>query len=82
MYRWQGAYMSAVSEIDDALMPARIYEALAAIEQRLLSPIEAECEEYQAIENAQRALLTLKVERVKSMGTSKPLADGRAGGSA
>jgi hypothetical protein len=61
-YLWLPAYLSAVLETDNALMPTRIYEALAAIEQRLLSPIEAD--EYKEIENAQRGLLTLKVERV------------------
>jgi 7,8-dihydro-6-hydroxymethylpterin-pyrophosphokinase len=41
-YLWQANYMSAILETDDALTPTRIYEALAAIEQRLLSPIEAD----------------------------------------
>lgn len=68
--------MVAVLETDDALMSTRIYEALAAIEQRLLSPIEAEYEEHIAIENAQRALLTLKVERAGFKETLKPLTDG------
>jgi hypothetical protein len=78
LYLWQDTYMSAVLETDDGLMPTRIYEALAAIEQRLLSPIEAESEEHKAIENAQRALLALKVERAEFKGTSKPLRDGGA----
>jgi hypothetical protein len=73
-YLWQETYMSAVLEIDDVLMPTRIYEALAAIEQRLLSPIEEGCDEHKAIENARRALLTLKVERAGFKGTSKPSA--------
>jgi hypothetical protein len=34
--------------------PTRIYEALAAIEQRLLSPIEKDGAEYRAIEDAQK----------------------------
>ena len=63
-YLWLPAYLSAVLETDNALMPTRIYEALAAIEQRLLSPIEAGGDEYREIENAQRGLLTLKAERV------------------
>jgi hypothetical protein len=41
-------------------MPTRIYEALAAIEQRRLNPIEAGGIEERELENAQRALLTLK----------------------
>jgi hypothetical protein len=75
---WQDAYMSAVLETDGALMPTRIYDALAAIEQRLLSPIEAECEEHKAIENAQRALLMLKVERAGFKETLQPLSDAGA----
>ena len=63
VYLWQDVYMSAVLETDDALMPTRIYEALAAIEQRLLNSIEPGCAEHRAIEDAQRALLTLKIER-------------------
>lgn len=39
-YLWQPAYSSAVPERDSARMFGKIYEALAAIEQRLLSPIE------------------------------------------
>jgi hypothetical protein len=63
-YLWLPAYLSAVLETDNAQMPTRIYEALAAIEQRLLSPIEAGGDEYREMENAQRGLLTLKAERV------------------
>ncbi len=63
-YLWQAAYMAAVYETDDSLMQGRIFEALAALEQRLLSPIEAHSEEYRAIKNAQAALETLKAERL------------------
>jgi hypothetical protein len=63
-YLWQANYMSAILETDDALTPTRIYEALAAIEQRLLSPIEADGIEMKAIKDAQHGLLTLKAERV------------------
>jgi hypothetical protein len=63
-YLWLPAYLSAVLETDNALMPTRIYEALAAIEQRLLSSIEVGSDERREIENAQRGLLTLKAERV------------------
>ena len=48
-------------ETDNDLMPLRIYEALAAIEQRLLSPMDAI--ERRAIDDAQTGLLTLKAER-------------------
>jgi hypothetical protein len=72
VYLWQDAYVSAVLETDDELMPTRIYEALAAIEQRLLSPIEAGCAEHREIENAQRALLTLKSERAIERTPTSP----------
>ena len=61
-YSWQQAYLAAVLETDNDLMSLRIYEALAAIEQRLLSPTEAV--EQRVIDDAQTGLLTLKAERV------------------
>jgi hypothetical protein len=63
VYSWQATYLSAVLETDNDLMPLRIYEALAAIEQRLLNPIEAGGIEHRAIGDARRGLLTLKAER-------------------
>jgi hypothetical protein len=64
-YSWQSAYLSAVLETENALMRARIYEALAAIEQRRPSLIATDGIEERAIEDAQRGLLTLKVERTQ-----------------
>jgi hypothetical protein len=61
-YSWQQAYLAAVLETDNDLMSLRIYEALAAVEQRLLSPMEAI--EQRVIDDAQTGLLTLKAERV------------------
>ncbi len=61
-YLWQAAYMAAVYETDDSLMDGRILEARAALEQRLLSPVEGE--EYRAIVNAERALEVLRAERI------------------
>jgi hypothetical protein len=63
-YLWQRAYLSAVLETDNDLMSTRIYEALAAIEQRLLDPVELHGMEHRAIEDAQTGLLALKAERV------------------
>jgi hypothetical protein len=63
IYSWQPTYLSAVLETNNDLMPSRIYEALAAIEQRLLNPKELGCVELKAIEDAQTGLLTLKAER-------------------
>src|SRR6202161_205277 len=61
-YSWQQAYLAAVLETDTDLMPLRIYEALAAIEQRLLSPMDAF--EQKTVDDAQTGLLTLKAERI------------------
>jgi hypothetical protein len=41
MYSWQPDYIAAILETDDTKLPHRLYEAIAAIEQRLLSPVEA-----------------------------------------
>jgi hypothetical protein len=61
-YSWQQAYLAAVLETDNDLMPIRVCEALAAIEQRLLSPMEAI--EQRTIDDAQTGLVTLKAERI------------------
>jgi len=65
-YLWQSEYLSAILETDNALMPTRIYDALAAIERRLLSPMETVGVEYRAIQDAQKGLLTLKAERTEA----------------
>jgi hypothetical protein len=70
-YLWHAAYMAAVCETDDSLMDGRILEARAALEQRLLSPIEGE--EYRAIENAEKALEALRAERIRKFdGSGSP----------
>jgi hypothetical protein len=63
-YLWQAPYLAAVCETDDDEMPGRILEALAALEQRLLSPSEIDAEELKAIKDAQDGLQGLKAERV------------------
>jgi hypothetical protein len=63
-YIWQPAYLTAVAETDDAMMMGRILEARAAIEQRLLVPIEEDSVEYTELVAAQKALEVLKSERV------------------
>jgi len=68
-YTWQAAYRAAIGETDTAAMPVRIYEALAAIEQRRLSDLEPGSEEERALENAERAVLALKAERIGPSGT-------------
>jgi hypothetical protein len=68
-YSWQAAYQAAVLEIDDAALSVRIYEALAAIEQRRLSYLEIDGEEDRALEDAEQGLLALKAERLDPSGT-------------
>lgn len=68
-YLWQTAYRAAILETDNAAIPLRIYEALAAIEQRRLSDLEPGSEEERALEDAERALLALKAERMDPFGT-------------
>ena len=63
-YTWQAAYKAAILETDNFVMPLRIYEALAAIEQRRLSFLEIDGEERQALEDAERGLRALKAERL------------------
>jgi len=68
-YTWQAAYQAAILEADNAAIPLRIYEALAAIEQRRLSDLEPGSEEDCALEDAERGLLALKAERIDPSGT-------------
>jgi hypothetical protein len=73
---WLPAYMSAVLETDNARMPARIYGALAAIEQRRRSLMTTDGIEERKMEKAQTGLLTLKAERA---GDEKRTRVSRAG---
>jgi hypothetical protein len=61
-YTWHPTYHAAVCEIEDARMMGRILEARAAMEQRLLSPIEQDGREYRELVDAQNALATLTRE--------------------
>jgi hypothetical protein len=63
-YPWQAAYQAAILETEDAALSLRIYEALAAIEQRRLSDLEPDSEEDRALEAAERGLWALKAERI------------------
>ncbi len=62
-YRWQVTYQEAVLETDQAKMPALINAAQKALQDRL-AEIQVYSPEHQAIEEAKRALATLKAERV------------------
>jgi hypothetical protein len=60
VYSWQDDYIAALAELDQAKQREYVYRAMAAIEQRRLSPLEPDSEEHQAIERAERALEILK----------------------
>jgi hypothetical protein len=64
-YPWQTVYVSAVLETNPSLLANRVYEALSAIEQRLLSPIESGSQEDKAVKNAQTGLVVLRAECCK-----------------
>jgi hypothetical protein len=64
-YAWQDAYLASVCETDNGLMMTRIYEALAAIEQRRLTPVEPGSEEERALEAAEIGLRSLITERTE-----------------
>jgi hypothetical protein len=59
-------YFRAILETDDLLMTGRIYEAISALEQRRLSPVESNSDEDCALQNAEagiKALITERMER-------------------
>ena len=68
-YTWQAAYQAAILETDNASMSLRIYEALAAIEQRRLSDLDLGSEEDRALQDAERGLQALKAERIDPSST-------------
>jgi hypothetical protein len=73
-YSWQEAYEAALMEVDRTNMHRRILEAAAAIEQRLMSPIDTRGAEYKAIVTAEITLVTLRSEWF----TGQPKAKGAA----
>ena len=60
MYSWQEDYIGALVEMDPSKRRQYVYRAKAAIEQRRLSPLEPDSDEFHAIERAERALEILK----------------------
>lgn len=44
-YPWQESYFAIFTETDITLVIGRVYEAIAAIEQRRLSPVTLEAEQ-------------------------------------
>jgi hypothetical protein len=66
LYSWQAEYNAAVLETDNAVMALRVCEALAAIEQRRLSPSEIDGAEEEALQHAEAGLRTLRGKRQDS----------------
>ena len=62
MYSWQLDYIAAILETDNRKAHHKFYEAVAAIEQRLLSPIEPGSLEDQALKQAQKVLAVLRAQ--------------------
>jgi len=64
IYPWQVEYVSAVLETDGTEMRSRIYAAIAAIEQRRLSPVSRD--ENRALTEAEAGLQRLITERANN----------------
>ena len=72
MYSWQVDYIAALLEKDESRIRHHVDKAIAAIEQRLLSPIDPGSVEYQALKQAQKVLKELQTEKVKPIKAPKP----------
>jgi len=59
IYGWQSVYVRAILETDDLLITGRIYEAISALEQRRLSPVENNSDEDFALNNAEAGIKAL-----------------------
>jgi hypothetical protein len=70
MYTWQVDYIAALLEIEDSKLPRRLHDAVAAIEQRLLSPVEPGIMEGQAIKQAQKVLAVIRTEKLDPLSGS------------
>jgi hypothetical protein len=66
IYGWQSVYVRAILETDDLLINERIYEAISALEQRRLNPVESNSDEDRALNDAEvgiKALITERADR-------------------
>ena len=66
-YPWRAAYVSAILEVDDAQITERIYEAIAAIELRRLSPWKINDDEKHALDAADEGIQALVSERAEKL---------------
>jgi hypothetical protein len=55
-YPWQTAYVSAILEFEPRKLSAKIKEAVRVIHERLKDSVQFACQEYQAIQDALRAI--------------------------
>ena len=62
-YGWQTVCVRATLEKDDLLITERLYEAISAIEQRRLSPVESNSDEDCALNDAEVGIKALITER-------------------
>jgi hypothetical protein len=56
IYPWQTAYVSAILEFEPKKLAAKIKEAVRGIHERMKDPIQFASHEYQAIQDALRAI--------------------------
>jgi hypothetical protein len=73
LYWWHVCYIEAVLETDPNLRVGRIYEAIAAVEQRLLSPVEPGSYAETALKAANAGLTRLKSEAFISAATKSTI---------
>jgi hypothetical protein len=60
MYSWQDYYIAVLAETDAKEQCRLVYQAVAAIEQRRLSPVEPDSREHDALRRAEKALRIIK----------------------
>jgi hypothetical protein len=64
IYGWQTVYVRAILETDDALITERLYDALSALEQRRLGPVESNSDEDCVLNKAEAGIKALITERM------------------
>ena len=56
IYPWQTSYVSAILEFEPKILSAKIKEAVRVTHERMKDPIQFASHEYQAIQDALRAI--------------------------
>jgi histidine ammonia-lyase len=64
-YDWQQPYTAAIWETDNLLVEGRIREALSAVEERRLSPLQVGSDEGHALAEADAGIQSLITERAE-----------------